>query len=136
MNKEYILKRTTFTKESTIGEITLEGKHVAYCLEDVVRKPGEAKVYGKTAIPAGRYQLVMTMSNRFKKVMPLLVDVPGFQGIRVHSGNTSADTEGCLILGTTPGKDFVGESRKACTKFYAQLKKLLDAGNQVWITVK
>jgi len=57
------------------------------------------KVYAQTAIPTGKYQIVMTYSSKFKKVMPLLLNVPGFAGIRIHSGNTADDTEGCIITG-------------------------------------
>ncbi|MBB4601374.1 hypothetical protein HNQ93_001265 [Hymenobacter luteus] len=67
--------------------------------------------------------------------MPLLVVVRGFLGIRIHSGNTASDSDGCLLLGSTRSKDFVGESRKACDKFYKLLDDLLKAGNSCWITV-
>lgn len=129
------LKRTTFTTQSTIGELFVNGIRQCFVLEDIVRKPGAAKVPGKTAIPAGTYPVTITYSNRFRQLMPLLGNVPGFAGIRIHSGNTAADTEGCLLVGTTQSKDFVGNSRAAYAVLYAAIKNALDAGQPVTITI-
>lgn len=133
------LKRTTFTQESTIGELFVDGVFECYVLEDVVRKPGEAKVYGKTAIPAGDYRLRVTYSNRFRRLLPLLVNVPGGtirfgtgliddRGVRIHSGNTAADTEGCLLVGLDKKTDFVGRSRDAFSRFFPRLQDAVAAG--------
>lgn len=110
------LIRQVFTPEYTLGALLINGEHFCYTVEDTVRN-GE-KVHGKTAIPYGTYKVIMTMSNRFKVMMPLLVNVPGFEGIRVHSGNTAIDTEGCLILGLARTANGVAQSRVACAKFY------------------
>lgn len=112
---DLILKRRWYTDESTVGELYLGEEFLCYCLEDTVRK-GMVKVYGKTAIPSGKYEIVINFSDRFKKMMPLLLDVPGFTGIRIHSGNIAADTDGCLLTGLdynpqTP--DLIGRSRDA-----------------------
>ena len=128
------LHRTTFTNESTIGQLTVDGVFECYVLEDVVRKPGEAKTFGKTAIPAGTYRVIVDMSNRFRKLMPLLLNVPGFAGVRIHSGNTAADTEGCLLLGLDQKKDFVGRSRDAFSRFFPRLQDAVAAG-PVFITI-
>jgi hypothetical protein len=127
-----LLKRLHKTDKSTIGELSIDGKFECYTLEDVERKE---KVFGKTAIPKGTYEVVMTMSNRFKKRMPLLLNVPGYEGVRIHSGNKPEDTEGCLLLGKTRGVDVIGDSRKAIADFYPKLEAALKVG-KVTITIE
>lgn len=125
------LKRLHKTNNSTIGELSIDGKFECYVIEDVER---ETKVYGKTAIPKGTYEVVITMSNRFKKNLPLLLNVPNYAGVRIHTGNTALDTEGCLILGKTRSVDFVGESRKAMNEFMPKLESALKKG-KVFIAI-
>lgn len=141
---ELLLKRLHKTKISTIGELFINGKFECYTLEDFDRDlnndgdlndKGEAKVYAKTAIPKGRYEVVMTMSNRFKVVLPLLLNVPNFSGIRIHAGNTDKNTEGCILLGQTRSIDFIGASRKAMANFIPKLKGGLRKG-KVFITIE
>ena len=126
-----LLKRLHKTQNSTIGELSIDGKFECYTLEDVER---ESKIYGKTAIPKGTYEIVMTMSNRFKIVLPLLLKVPNFEGIRIHAGNAAKDTEGCILLGQTRSIDFIGNSKKAMAQFMLKLKKALDNG-KVYLTI-
>ena len=127
-----LLKRLHKSENSTIGELSINGKFEAYTLEDLERKE---KVFGKTAIPTGTYEVVMTMSNRFKKMMPLLLNVEGFAGVRIHSGNNASQTEGCILLGTTRSVDFIGGSRDAIAKFYPKLEAELKVG-KVTITIE
>jgi hypothetical protein len=94
----------------------------------------EIKIKSKTAIPYGRYEVALTYSERFKKLLPLLLNVPGFEGIRIHSGNTEADTEGCILLGTVKTATSVLNSRSAVIQFMAWLKKTL-ATEKVWIEI-
>ena len=89
------LLRSDYYGDTTIGLVQAEGKFFGYCLEDAVRP---TKIKGSTAIPAGKYEVVVTMSNRFKREMPLLVNVPNYEGIRIHGGNTHLDTDGCLLI--------------------------------------
>jgi hypothetical protein len=117
---ELTLKRTTLTPEFTLGELFIDGAFFCYTVEDTVRT-GE-KIFGKTAIPYGHYKVILNMSNHFKKVMPLLLDVPQFEGVRIHSGNTANDSEGCIIIGLERTKDGVGVSRIAFTKLMERLK--------------
>ena len=117
------LNRITRTGKSTIGELFIDGKFECYTLEDIER---DVKVKSETAIKKGTYKVVLTMSNRFKKVMPLLLNVPEFEGIRIHSGNTNHDTEGCILVGKTRSTDFIGGSRTAFTSLMAKLQKGKD----------
>lgn len=100
---ELLIKRPDYQPEraATLGEFFLNGSLLGYTCEDEDRRleTGGEKVHGKTAIPRGRYRVVMSMSTRFKRVMPEVLDVPGFHGIRIHGGNTVEDTEGCPLLG-------------------------------------
>jgi len=114
------VKRLHKTNNSTIGELTIDGIFQCYTLEDVER---EIKIKSETAIPKGTYKVIINKSNRFKRLLPLLLDVKGFEGIRIHSGNTNHDTEGCILVGETRGKDFVGKSRKAFDKLFEKMKK-------------
>ena len=114
-----LLKRLHHTENSTIGELFIDGKFECYVLEDIERNE---KIFGKTAIPKGTYNVIMTLSNRFKVILPLLENVPNYTGVRIHSGNTAKDTEGCLILGQTRSIDFVGNSKKALAKFLPKIK--------------
>lgn len=129
---ELLLKRLHKTTNSTIGELFINGKFECYTLEDIERVE---KVKGKTAIPKGRYQVVITMSNRFKIELPLLLNVPNFEGIRIHAGNKATDTEGCLLLGQTRSIDFVGNSKKAMAVFMPKLKEALKK-EKVFITIE
>jgi len=114
-----VVTRTELTEKSTIGNLTIDGKFFCYTLEDKVRDVKIAKV---TAIPAGTYKVSQTLSNRFGIVMPLLKDVPNFEGVRIHSGNKHEDTEGCILVGYTKSADFIGDSRKAFKDLMARIK--------------
>lgn len=91
--------RERFTRDSTAGVLLdrTTGEHIGYTLEDEVRPPS-IKVKNETAIPDGTYEVVLSMSNRFKREMPEIRNVPGFQGIRIHGGNTHQNTSGCLLV--------------------------------------
>jgi hypothetical protein len=108
---ELLLARKWFSPVATVGELFVAGRHQCFTLEDFVRE-GE-KVPGATAIPAGRYALKVNYSRRFNMVLPILQDVPGFTGIRIHAGNDAGDTEGCILVGRTRGEDWIGESKAA-----------------------
>jgi hypothetical protein len=136
------LYRAECGKVSTVGTLTINGVHECFILEDADRlleKDPEAKVYGKTCIPRGTYKVIITWSNRFKKELPLLVDVPGFEGIRIHPGNTHEHTEGCLLPGTSFAKEgeahTVQNSRNAFFKLYQKIEEAIDSGDDVEIEV-
>ncbi len=122
--------RTAYTDHSTRSNLIVGGENWGYAIEDVVRPAGAAKVDGKTAIPAGLYQVAMHDSPRFKKRLPWLQNVPGFQYILAHGGNTAADTEGCLcVAGKIKAIDWIFES--ISDKLAAKVDAALKAGQQV-----
>lgn len=141
---EIEVRRKEFTETSTVSEIYVDGKFECYAIEDKDRGLLDSmteevikskKVYAKTAIPKGRYKVVISFSNRFKKYLPELIGVKGFAGIRIHSGNTAADSEGCILPGQTKSKDFVGNSVKAFTALFAKMKKV-EKTEKIYITIK
>lgn len=140
---ELTLERQTFTNMSTIGTLKADtyNEHgpVCYILEDKDRQlesNPKAKIYGKTAIPRGRYRIVVTMSNRFKRELPLLLKVPGYEGVRIHPGNTAENTEGCLLPGVAAGQNIVHQSRVAFDQVNTLIHRALNRGEEVWITIK
>ena len=114
-----LIKRLHKTENSTIGELSIDGKFECYTLEDIER---EVKVKSETAIPKGTYIVGITLSNRFKRLLPILINVPNFEGVRIHSGNSNHDTEGCILVGTTRTKDFIGNSRLAFEKLFKKMQ--------------
>lgn len=136
---KFLLQRDVCAPGFTLGRLFVEGMMYGFTCEDQDRKleeePG-AKIQKRTAIPRGLYRLTLSFSNRFKKVMPLIVDVPGFEGVRIHGGNTAEDTEGCPLLGafrTATGVRGCAEVNQALIDFIASAE---DRGDAVWIEVK
>jgi hypothetical protein len=133
----FVLDRFEFTDKSTIGTLTC-GDFKCFTLEDTDRyleDNPDGKIYGKTAIPRGTYKVIITYSYRFKKELPLLLNVPGFAGIRIHSGNGPYDTEGCILVGSSHSKDFVGNSRATFAKLLDRIEVALECGNDVELEV-
>ena len=130
-----ILKRTECGKVCTIGELTVNGAHECWTLEDVVRADG-VKVYGETAIPAGAYAVDITYSPRFKRDLPLLIGVANFVGIRIHPGNTASDTEGCILVGQGKGKNCVLSSRAAFDALFSKLQAAKKRGERITLRVQ
>lgn len=131
---ELKLTRKWLTKNSTIGELTVDGKFECFIIEDEYPTPW-VKTPGKTAIPTGKYQVIVNMSNRFKVDMPLVCNVPQYQGIRIHPGNTAADTEGCLLPGRIRQVDKVLESKLAYEALFAKIKAAIAKGEKVHIEI-
>lgn len=116
----------------TQGVMTVDGVYECFTLEDVVR---EEKIFGETAIPAGTYKVIVSFSNHFKRDLPLLVGVPNFEGVRIHPGNTAANTEGCILVGQTKGLDFIGSSKLAFDPLYAKILSAWTRHEDIWITI-
>jgi len=124
------LRRVALRDTYTIGKLYIDGVYFCDTLEDHVRDmnkdgdlndKGEGKVFGETAIPYGTYKVIMNMSNRFKRVMPLILDVPHFKGIRIHAGNSAKDTLGCPLVGINSVKGRLTQSKKYETELYIKL---------------
>ena len=133
---EIKLTRIARRKNYTIGRMEIDNEYICDTLEPTWRDlaHGGRKQKGKTAIPEGRYALVLTKSPKFKKWLPLLLGVPGFDGVRIHSGNTPKDTQGCILVGQNRKKGMVLNSRIAME----EIMKILDsrkAGEPVFITI-
>lgn len=127
---ELFLRRSDLTERATVGTLYLDETLECFTLEDAVRTDGQ-KVPGKTAIPAGRYELDIAYSVRFATMLPILKNVPGFSGIRIHAGNTAQDTEGCILVGLTRGIDSVWNSRLALDRLIKKLAHRVPT----WITI-
>lgn len=127
------LKRLEMSPRSTMGRLTVDGYAFCWVLEDVVR-PGP-KVPGETAIPAGSYEVQLTFSNRFQRVMPQLMNVPGFTGIRIHAGNTAKETDGCLLVGFGHAPDTVTQSRMAFDALFGLLDGAKRRGEALSIEI-
>tara|TARA_R110002167_G_scaffold283052_2_gene488242 strand:+ start:1392 stop:1832 length:441 start_codon:yes stop_codon:yes gene_type:complete len=113
-----------------IGDLFIDGVFFCHTLEDEKRADG-VKVYGKTAIPAMEYDIKITYSPRFKRNMPLLLDVPMFKGIRIHGGNDSTNTLGCILVAfKTDLKRIWSTAEKTLTQ------KLQQSENKITIEIK
>lgn len=139
------LNRIFKGSDYTIGKLYIDGHYFCDTLEDPVRTlpascPNTSrgtpcacpeKVYARTAVPAGTYQITMQYSSRFKRVLPLLHEVPHFLGVLIHSGNDTDDTAGCILVGHNKVKGKVLESRAVSVK----LNALLEKENEMTITI-
>lgn len=132
------LDRAQYGKDSTVGDIYINGVWECVSLEDAVRDG--PKIAGETAIPEGTYEILITHSPRFRRMLPLLVDVPGFDGIRIHPGNTTEDSSGCLLVGenvTWPdGRPFLTKSKAAFDRLYAKLVAASARRERLFIEVQ
>lgn len=127
-----LYKKDTYT----IGVLMVDGEKFSDTLEDKVRDlKSEKKVYGETAIPAGKYKVVMSISSKFKRVMPYLENVPQFTGIMIHPGNTIKDTLGCILVGENKKKGQLVNSRKYSDELNKRINEAIERKEQVWIEV-
>ena len=141
---ELRLERKYRSSKYCIDKLYINGKYFSDALEDPDRGLTDSmsleeikkiKVKGNTCIPYGTYNVTITYSPRFKKNLPLINNVKGFEGIRIHSGNTPQDTEGCLLLGFNRVKGQVVDSRITVSKFITQIQQALNKGEKVIMTI-
>lgn len=142
---ELLLTRKKFTKNATIGTLTTNGVHLCATLEPVdrglssdmtINEIKSKKIANISAIPKGRYKVIMTYSQKFKKLLPELLDVPAYQGVRIHSGNSYQDTQGCILCGYFTQPDLLIESRQHTQSVVNVIKKTIDDGDEVYITIE
>lgn len=124
----------------TIGTLTVDGNHDFFTLEDVEREMegrivAEWKVPGKTAIPRGHYFVEITYSPRFHRHMPEIMAVPGFSGVRIHSGNVAQQTDGCVLVGMSKGPDCIYESKKAYDSLYIKIAEAIERGESIELEI-
>jgi len=138
------LHRKYLKKGYSIGKLYVNGTYVTDTLEDQDRGLSEfnpleeirkKKVRGETAIPIGTYQVTWTYSPRFDRMLPLLNGVPGFEGIRIHSGNRARDTEGCILCGKNTEPGVITNSRYWTNKVNSMIEKAYKDKEQITITI-
>lgn len=129
---EILVKRLYKKSEYTIGKMHIDGRYFCDTVEDTDRGLTDEmseeyikarKVYGKTAIPTGTYNVILSYSPKFKKTLPLIRDVKGFSGIRIHSGNTAEDSLGCILVGENKIKGGVINSRATMLRLMEMMQK-------------
>jgi hypothetical protein len=131
---QLILKRHTYTDKSTIGDLldTNGESMICYTLEDTVRRHKEA---GITAIPAGRYEIIMQEFGSTGREYPYLLNVPFYTGIFIHGGNTAEDSQGCILVGLEQAKDRILDSQRALNNFVIpRVRELLKEG-RLYLTI-
>lgn len=137
------VKRRYFGEEYTIGTMLINGERFCDTLEDRNRDlnhngkfdSGESKVYGETCIPFGTYDVIVTMSHKFKRELPKLLNVPSFDGVLIHRGNTKDDTAGCIIVGENKVKGKVINSTPYEIELVKRCKSALSNNEQITIEV-
>ena len=133
---ELTLQRIVKDKAYTLGKLRIDGKEFCHTLEPRWRSPEAKKVRGRTAIPAGRYPVVITRSPKFKQWLPLLLHVPNFEAIRIHAGNTVKDTKGCILVGENTEKGVLSDSRLWLERLKRKIVEAKERGEGVWIIIK
>lgn len=134
------VRREPSAQGCTLGSLFVDGEFECFTLEDVVREvPQEAvekwKIAGETAIPSGTYEVAVNRSAHFGKLLPLLLNVSGFEGVRIHSGNVAADTEGCILVGNRRAPAEVLGSRIAFRGLFAKIQAALARNESVQIRI-
>lgn len=127
--------RKEFLQYCTTGRLLIDQADMGiWTLEPTVRM---VKIWGKTAIPIGTYRVVVDFSNHFQRELPHILNVPGFDGVRIHPGNTDHDTEGCIVLGLdhNVGMDFVGRSVVAFNLVFEKIQAAIARDEIVEIDI-
>lgn len=136
---ELTLHRIYKGEDYTIGDLYVNNVWFSNTLEDKVRilNSFEDKVYGETAIPVGRYKVIISYSNHFKQLMPEIVNVEFFKGVRIHAGNTKEDTEGCLLVGECKNvkEGFIYNSKNTYKKLFQILQEAVNRNEEIHLSI-
>ena len=138
-NEDSITPTQTINKEKAVPEWfcnTMEPtarKLTSQMPQTVIRRH---KIIGKTAIPTGRYRVLITRSRRFGRWLPLLLNVKGFEGIRIHPGNKPEDTQGCILLGFNHRKGYVLDSTQCVQQLMRRMTEAIEKGEKVFVEVR
>ena len=127
------IQRLPSDEHRTHGDLYIDGEWECFTLEDVVR---EEKIYGETAIPDGMYVITMEYSQRFGPDTLTINSVPNFTGVRIHAGNTEADTHGCPLVGQVRADASILQSKAALAALKPKVKAALESGEPVWLFVR
>jgi len=139
-----LLERFYLGTEYTVGRLAIDGMYLCDTLEDKVRDlnkdgdlddEGETKIPGFTAIPFGRYRVIITRSPKFQRELPEILDVHNFTSIRIHAGNSSADSAGCVLVGENKIKGRLVNSRYWESQLMERLKRFLIYGHELFINI-
>lgn len=138
------LVREDFSEKSAIGKLFVNDEWECFILEDTDRKLNSQmsleeikriKIPGQTAIPLGKYQIDVTWSVRFNRLLPILLNVPGYEGVRIHPGNAPVDTHGCLLPGKIREVDRVFRSKEAFHDLFDKILTAIESKEEVWIEI-
>ena len=138
-----LLDRKYLKENYTIGKLHINDVYFCDTLEDKVVDidksgkidNGEVKIYGQTAIPYGKYKVVLSYSPKFGRIMPRILDVPGFNGILIHIGNTIKDTDGCILVGRNKTVGMVNESTITFNELFRQMEVAEKKGENITINI-
>lgn len=142
---DVLVIRQNFTDEYTEGRLYINGKYICDTLEDCDRNLDSSmsedeiinkKIYGKTAIPTGRYKVIIDYSNKFKKNLIHILEVKCFDGIRCHSLNEASQSLGCIGVGKKTSNGWISESRKTYSIIHKIVSDAIDSGENVYITIQ
>ena len=137
------LERKYFKDTYTIGNLYIDGSFFSNTLEDKNRDVnkngkfdnGETKVYGETCIPFGTYKVILTMSPKFKRELPRLLNVPSFEGVLIHRGNTAKDSAGCILIGENKAVGKVLNSTPYEERLVKMMKTVISRGEEITIEI-
>ena len=139
-----LLKRRYLGPTYTIGSLSIDGIYLCDTIEDKVRDTnkdgdlldeGEEKVFGETAIPYGGYNIELSLSPKFKRILPMILDVKHFTGIRIHRGNTAKDSHGCILPGENKVKGKVINSTPYEIELVQRMEAAIALGEEIMIEI-